>query len=315
MTLASGDEPLVIRLKNIHLNYIFIELEFIMEKFEINEGKIHEVIMRVLGNLIKPIDEDERTLDFDTDGMTYEEMVREVIRRSRRDLPRDVLSEGLITSYDAETVARKVNSRFDLSVFLDDVGDDNVGVVNVIGVLVPKKMGKYEIGELMHFMSSCGYFKNQKQAVTKDGNFYIYVFEPTFSKDITQLVKNRCRFLYHMTPKIYLNKILRNGIVPKGSNEGGSGRFFYPDRTFLMMGDVPPTKRNTALYSVQKLKKVRLNGMDNENVPSDHVMLKIDTALLSDDMKFYADPLTNNSIFTYDTISPNAIVDIEDFDI
>lgn len=287
-----------------------------MEKFKISEEKIHEVIMHALNNLVKPIKGNEQIFDFDADGMTYEEMVHEVIRRSRHDLPRNALNEGLITSYDAETVAKKVNSRFDLSVFLDDVGDKNVGVVNVIGVLVPKNMEKNTVGELNHFMSSCGYFKNQKEGATKDGKFYIYVFEPTFSKDVTKFVKNRCRFLYHMTPKIFLKKIIKNGIVPKGSDEDdGGSRFYYPDRTFLMVGDVPPTKKNAVLYTVQKLKKDRLNGLENKYVSSDHVMLKIDTELLPNGIKFYADPLANNSIFTYDVISPNAIVGIEDFNL
>ena len=287
-----------------------------MQRFTISEDKIDKVVKDVLNNLIPPIEQDADTLDFDTSNMSKEEIFHEIVQRTRFDnktFQKTRLDEGLITSYDASTVARKVNQKFDVSVYVDDVGDDSVGKVDVIGVLIPSNLGKNEIGAIKHFMSSCGYFKNKKETKVNGGEFYMYVFEPTFSKNVTELVRNRCKFLYHMTPKIFLSKILKNGLTPKGNDEDTTDEYYYPDRVFLTLGNSKPSANNKELWNIRQSKNRKLKASSNPYVTDEYVLLKIDVSLLPETTTFYADPLTNNAVFTYDNIPPSSIIGIEDF--
>ena len=63
-------------------------------------------------------------------------------------------------------------------------------------------------------------------------------------------IRKECSVIYHSTPNIYLSKILKNGLVPSHKN----ALFFYPDRSYCMLGDYMSKEQLLALKNVQMVR-------------------------------------------------------------
>jgi hypothetical protein len=124
------------------------------------------------------------------------------------------------------------------------------------------------------------------------------------------------KVMYHVSPGRYLEKIRRNGIVPKSK----SSRFDYPERTYLF-GNAP--KEILEDYGREKLLDLRRSGKMVSGDEGFHIFLISRESVerwglyRSGKVVFYVDPFfsatgkTEDSvaIFTYDVIPPGLIGD------
>ena len=206
------------------------------------------------------------------------------------------INEGLIVSYDAETVQDIIRRKFCLperQVIIKKV-DDNGASTDIIVIVLNWSTSSEEIGEIRRTMRTCGYFESQSKM-----NFEKYmalVFEPRFANDVTKAVFDQCEFMYHATPSIFADRILQKGLEPRMK----STAFTYPSRVYMV--------RNLSQKSIELLKKIQNERggkvlFDN----NEYTILSIKIGKLSSNVRFFMDPIAPNSVYTYDNIPPKAI--------
>ena len=220
------------------------------------------------------------------------------------------IDEGLIKTYPPQKTKDYVIRKYDLDdnqVQIQPI-DNGIMTTEFICIIVPKSIDNNTIGSIKHDMKTCGYFLNRPQKQIENTPYIGLVFEPKFSKDISDIVREKYKYLYHSAPKIYLESIKEKGLVPKSKNS----LFLYPDRTFLMTGDWLTNTQVNALKNIQDVRSRNANRK-NPKERMEYILIKLQVSKLPPDIKLYCDPMTQDAIFTYDNIPPNAIIDIRPF--
>lgn len=134
------------------------------------------------------------------------------------------INEGLIMTHDINSAKNIICRKFNLrpqQFCISPISFDNT-IVNLGVIILEKGTSQNVIGEIKHYMQTLGYFECVKPEYVEEK--IVLVFEPHFSKDISNEIKDKYKILYHATPTIYVNKILKNGLVPKSKNT----LFFLP---------------------------------------------------------------------------------------
>lgn len=196
---------------------------------------------------------------------------------------KQIISEGLIMTHDIKKVAnilkRYVYNNF--YIFVD--------YENWIIELTPKTVDK-KIDGIIKVLNNMGYFIS---SFTKKGQFIgseypkndwdSVIFESKYDKEF----KTNGIPLYHVTEKIYLNKILKDGLIPKTKSK----LTYHPERIYLTNNPI----------SAMEIFNIFKDG----GYIKDPIMLKIDTFDLYN--KFMVDRQFPGGIYTYDNIPPNKI--------
>ena len=123
------------------------------------------------------------------------------------------------------------------------------------------------------------------------------IFEPYYPDDAMNDVK-AMDILIHVTPKKNIPEIKKHGLIPKSENK----RFSYPPRVYFFSGHCSPGYVRHAISELTQASHLK---------PEDYVVVIIDTHKLSNDIKFYHDPDYELAMFTYDTIPPDAIENLQ----
>lgn len=173
----------------------------------------------------------------------------------------------------------------------------------VIGIQIPNSLANNDsIGQVIHFMNTCGYFKYTKNV--QNEKYVQLQFEPKFSGDITNIIKKVYGKAYHMTTLSALPKIKKVGLIPRAKNKD----FQYPSRIFAM---VP--MNNGHLNDIQtglltRIAQSKTTDEDGNVIPNqDFHVIGINLEKIPNDAKFYYDPNAYGSVFTYDNIPPSAL--------
>ena len=208
------------------------------------------------------------------------------------------LNEVLLKTCDVNTVrnmfCRKfVNLSNQFQIHWMNCNGETIGIASII---LDRNIPNNIMGDIRHFMQSCGYFECTTPQI--QNNKIVLVFEPHFTKNISDDIRRKYRFLYHATPTVYVQKILKMGLVPKSKNM----LFLYHSRICCMRGNNLSKEQISVLKNVQTVRG-RSPHYDN----NEYTILKINVAQLPQDIKFYADPMASNAIFTHDNIPPSAI--------
>lgn len=209
------------------------------------------------------------------------------------------IDEGLIKTYPLDKSINFILKKYGLFKEQIQVQLFNNGItdVEIITVFLPAAASKNALGELKHDFKVCGYFPTNKPRRIND-KYIALTFEPKFNVDVTTFVRENFQFLQHVTLEKYVNKIIKKGLIPKSNNS----LLDYPDRIYLMVGDKLNFKQNAVISTVLKTKE-----------DSNYIVVKIDVTRIPADVRFYADPMSIDAIFTHDNIPPDAIVDIKPF--
>lgn len=208
------------------------------------------------------------------------------------------INEGLIMTHDIHSAKNIICRKFNLQsqqFCITPINFDNT-IVNLGVIILEKGTSQNVIGEIKHYMQTLGYFECVKPKYVEEK--IVLIFEPHFSKDISNEIKDKYKILYHATPTIYVNKILKNGLVPKSKNT----LFFYPSRVYCMRGNDLSDEQVKILKNVQGQRGEKTHHDNNE-----YTILSISVSKIPQDVKFYADPMAPHAVFTHDNIPPQAI--------
>lgn len=207
------------------------------------------------------------------------------------------LYEGLISSYPYETVKKYIIKYLNLDPDFIKDSKDEYGYPEMI-ILSPAEPDV--VKKIKDVLDVCGYYNSMAIPINRE--YLDLHFLPKYRKENEIDVKSIYPVLYHVTKTKRVDKILKQGLVPKSKNDA----FNYPDRIHLMIGPRNPMIVKSfgwSLYSKSKDKS-----------DSKYTILEIDTSKLPDNIKFYGDPDYAKGLYTLDNIPPECITATENFD-
>lgn len=159
------------------------------------------------------------------------------------------------------------------------------------------------IDKISRVMGLCGYYLAIPLYRIQMGNHVWLQYEPRYDKSMTQDLKRNERYLLHLTPKVYTEKILKNGLAPHSRNK----YLTYPERVYLLRGGTPYTELENMCYSLSRVYNIK-----RKDPVWTYDVLSINTSLLPDDFKIFEDPnYPVYGLYTTDNIPPKAIAKID----
>lgn len=205
----------------------------------------------------------------------------------------DKLYEGLIKTYPMDVVIQELHDNY-FDAFEKDSANDTKIIV-VYGVQVYEDEEENDEILLKSIMNKNGYILKEKiKSFEGDDYHYDYYFTPKFSYESTEEAYSGDMCVYHLTNDYYINKILKNGLVPKTKNKIEN----HPDRVYVTKKKNMNNKFILQMYkymknhTYKKIKKLYI--------------LKIDLSKC-EDKRFFWDPSAPNGMFTYENIPPQCI--------
>ena len=150
-----------------------------------------------------------------------------------------------------------------------------------------------------------------------DAPWNILTFERDFQEYITERVLKENNYMFHISPTIYKEKILRQGLCPKSKNDW----YNYPPRVYMFldmrfsapMGIMSKFDKNFAIRAARLLHSAKT---PDKKLYDEYTIYKIDISKLRKDIKLSYDqnyyPL---GVFTADNINPKAISVFYEFNV
>lgn len=273
-----------------------------MKKVKMNDDELHKFIERIVKRYIS---ESVEQIKFDTS--VYSKINKHNIFQpySQDDYYCKKLGEALIRTYPLDKVKIALEKRcgiYDDQIIFEK--RENNGVcVTLIGVAIPYNSSKEYIGKIVNTMNTYGY--NQMSRLERNSDLPqigILAFEPKYTEDISEEVREKYKYLFHTTSSSHLEKIKKYGLVPKE----GDNVFMYPNRVYCLNGDSLNDEQ------IELIRRIQLSKDEVKNkINKQFYLLTIDISKLPKNIKMYSDPNSVDSIFTYDNIPPSAIVKYE----
>lgn len=234
-----------------------------------------------------------------------------------------LVKEGLITSYPIKNVVFALKSLFNL---YDggDVSERNKILYflskgqhykNYNGVIFLNKYSQndtkrieirfskddFNQNDFDKYLLKYGWFCGVLRQSPDYDNIVKLIYEKKFDVDITEEVM-KSRYLYHICPNIYLNKINKIGLKPKYSSWNS---YSNPERIYFFRRKL---SHNEFIMWVNNFEQEKnLEHTLNEGWS----LLRVDLTTLINKPKFYLDPRMEDGIYTMDNISPESITIID----
>lgn len=219
----------------------------------------------------------------------------------------ETIEEGLIKSKSPE-LAYQIFRRITGDSAISFLRDRGVFFINILS------LSDSELERLFNSFKQMGYFVSEIITIKKDEPDSNYASEK-FTEDNLQKsllnkeelkllslqvngyyvnqIENEPNLLYHITKKSLLDKIKKQGLVPKSKSK----KVYHPERVYFAL-DI-----NSALALTKDFKQYFNDDM---------LLLTISTEKLNN-VKFYEDPdYAKFGVFTLDNIPPQAIVDYKE---
>lgn len=209
------------------------------------------------------------------------------------------LKEGILRSYPADTVIKYVKNHLHIPYLA--ISKDNRDKVDVILVAV-HNVGN-NIDTLIRTMNLCGYYLAVPTDVAeiKPNKIARLQFEPRIQDNCIH--PNTIGMLYHWTRPELVNKILKNGLVPRSKNSF----FSYPERIYVVKDSIPQAELmdlGAMLCTALNFEKYG-NGQSFDQTLS---LIQINPKLLKQDFAFFIDPnYSDYGLYCLENIPPDAI--------
>lgn len=228
------------------------------------------------------------------------------------------IKEGLIKTYPTERVVLVMSHLFDL--YCGNSGYGKNGRIKIKKdnyaepdeeriVIALENFAKNLVDGINNHMLKYGWFMAEENRNPDDSLVFVYEkkFGDRYSVD-DMLKKPGDRYLYHITSSKVAEKIKNDGFVPK-SHTG----YLIADKEFRGQ----PDEANRVYFYIEK--PTDFDIMSWGNVACDRsggvpALITIDLEAISKNISFFVDPRWRKGIFTYEPISPEAIVNIETFE-
>ena len=205
-------------------------------------------------------------------------------------LRNNVLMEGYFMTYPMDKVKKYLEKRYGDGAEVDIVKGDN----NELVFLIRTADSDFNQEIIDKDLSLCGYYPS---FVEKKSGIRDIQYEPRHQKPVNKIVYNK-KYLYHLTTKSHLPKIMEIGLCPKTNNK----KFKYPDRIYFFLQKPSIKEINDIIEQFEPYEK---------NINDKHVLLQIDVKDLNID--FFFDPNAEKAVYTKDNIPSNNIQVIEEY--
>lgn len=230
-----------------------------------------------------------------------------------------LLKEGLISTYPIENVIFALKSLFNLYDGNDDTERNKIlffldrqqnyngynGVIfynrysqnNTERIEIKVSENDFNQNDFDKYLLKYGWFCGIYEKLDGYDNLIRLIYEKKFDVDVTEeVIKNK--YIYHICPNIYLNKINKSGLKPKFSSWN---QYSNPERVYFFMKRL--THEEFVLWANEFNSEKKIDYQRNDGWS----LLKIDMSNLTNNPTFYFDPRMKNGVYTMDTISPENI--------
>ena len=206
------------------------------------------------------------------------------------------IKEGLIKTYPSLFAFNQLKNKYGLDNREIRMSSAPNGIGNIEIVLNRKNAAKED--EINKLMETYGYVPGFR--------FVDIIYEPKHEAEISQSeLDQTCRYLIHFSPFSKINKIKRNGFVPRSDNE----LYSYPERVYFFKYD-NNFNWNEAIETVRRISRSR-----GEKEGTKYAVYFLDVKKIPDNARFYQDKNSNNGVYTSDNIPFSAVSQIKQFNI
>lgn len=164
--------------------------------FKISKDDLVNITKEVLGEYLKNIEDSKNKVTNSTETCdnipdmrwTYGSYSDPEFMRRRLEEPID---EGLIRTYDINKTKDIICRRFSLNpdqFQIKEFFSDGKKIMLPI-IILSATTNKNTIGEIKHYMQTCGYHTSRENKTSNDGKFVAYYFEPKFSEEVTEEIE------------------------------------------------------------------------------------------------------------------------------
>ena len=230
-----------------------------------------------------------------------------------------LLKEGLISTYPIENVIFALKSLFNLYDGNDDTERNKIlffldrqqnyngynGVIfynrysqnNTERIEIKVSENDFNQNDFDKYLLKYGWFCGIYEKLDGYDNLIRLIYEKKFDVDVTEeVLKNK--YIYHICPNIYLNKINKSGLKPKFSSWN---QYSNPERVYFFMKEL--THEDFVLWVNEFNAEKKFDYQRNDGWS----LLRVDVSKLTNNPSFYFDPRMKNGVYTMDTISPENI--------
>ena len=230
-----------------------------------------------------------------------------------------LIKEGLISTYPIKNVIFALKSLFNLYDGNDSVERNKIlyfldreqnyngynGVIfynkysqnNTERIEIKVNENDFNQSDFDKYLLKYGWFCGIYEKLGGYDNLIRLIYEKKFDVDVTEeVIKNK--YIYHICPNIYLNKINKSGLKPKFSSWN---QYSNPERVYFFMKEL--THEEFVLWVNEFNAEKKFDYERNEGWS----LLKVDTSNLTNNPTFYFDPRMKNGVYTTDTIAPENI--------
>ena len=211
------------------------------------------------------------------------------------------LYEGLIYTHNVQVTVSHLNQRN----ANEHVAFFRFGSENRLGILLTDKLSLKELKNIITKLNNYGWFPSYYYSKALLGTKYAYSekellnFYPLHQRTVVvcdakydlEVSAEQYDVLYHISPDVYKDKILRVGRAPRSKNKTAN----HPDRIYLA------TNKNEAVNL----------ATDNKFYPEHNyfTVFEIDLKKLNArrEIKFFRDPAFKGGVYTYENIPPQYI--------
>ncbi|MGM9746445.1 MAG: hypothetical protein ACI30H_05765, partial [Paludibacteraceae bacterium] len=158
-------------------------------------------------------------------------------------------------------------------------------------------------------MEEKGFFRSQptnEQLLSdrKNRKWLDVRFEPTSPDDITEEIHRRYKYIYHLTPSIFSDNILKNGFLPSNNN---SNYRYSEDRVYFMVGKI----NNQYVQELVNTLYNQAKNKDIDNLTNEYTLFTLDLSLIKNDIRFFYDINEPKGAYTKQPI-PQSVISVVD---
>ena len=213
-----------------------------------------------------------------------------------------LLYESLLKSYDTKKFANVLNKKFKEYIFKIELIKTS-DIVNSIRIKFNKE---FDITnkEYQSLLNLYNYYES------KNIDNKIITLSPRISEDMSDKVYNESNgIVYHICPNYVVDKILENGLRPKGGKNSKiyKNRVWHPKSIYVIFDKADNDTKN---YFKREIENDKITNEYDNNVLSnnDVTILKIDLNKYDRKLKFYKDTLGGKSfVYTKEYIPQQCI--------
>lgn len=157
---------------------------------------------------------------------------------------------------------------------------------------------------LVKVMENLGWFNSRISPPKRVNGITIECmsFDPMYQKPLTNDIRSRWNWLYHISPIENKESILQKGLIPSSKNK----IFKYPNRIYLLKPSITQKEMETATNKLWCA-----NGKPNNGI---YTVFKIILKKVPNEVEFYNDPRFSKGVFCNNAIPNKAIVAIGEID-